>query len=178
MTTPLFADIGEQMTAEELALSRSTPSCRFDESLAPAPAAAPGHADLDFDTRRWVTELIRDEPVVLFALEWCEFCWSVRRLFAQVGIAHRTIALDSVEHQAGDRGGRIRAVLAAMTGASTIPQIFIGGEHVGGSTDLFRGWRDGSIQQRLVANAIRYDADASVDPEDLLPKWLQPRRAS
>jgi cysteine synthase A len=65
-----------------------------------------------------------------------------------------------------------------MTGASTIPQVFIGGEHVGGSTDLFRGWRDGSIQQRLVANAIRYDADASVDPEDLLPKWLQPRRAS
>ena len=179
MTTPLFADIGEQMTAEELALSRSTPGCRFDESPAPAPppAAAPAHAEFDLDTRRWVTELIRDEPVVLFALEWCEFCWSVRRLFAQVGIAHRTIALDSAEYQAADRGGKIRAVLAAMTGTSTIPQIFIGGEHVGGSTDLFRGWRDGSIQRRLVANGIRYDADASVDPEDLLPKWLQPRRA-
>jgi cysteine synthase len=177
MTTPLFADIGEQMTAEELALSRSTPSCRFDESLAPAPVASPAHAELDFDTRRWVADLIRNEPVVLFALEWCEFCWSVRRLFAQVGIAHRTILLDSAEYQAADRGGRIRAVLAAMTGTSTIPQIFIGGEHVGGSTDLFRGWRDGSIQRRLVANAIHYDADAAVDPEDLLPKWLQPRRA-
>jgi cysteine synthase len=177
MTTPLFADIGEQMTAEELALSHSTPACRFDESHASAPAAASARAELDFDTRRWVTELIRDEPVVLFALEWCEFCWSVRRLFAQLGIAHRTIALDSAEYQAADRGGKIRAVLAAMTGASTIPQVFIGGEHVGGSTDLFRGWRDGSIQRRLVANAIRYDADAAVDPEDLLPKWLQPRRA-
>jgi cysteine synthase A len=175
MTTPLFADIGEQMTAEELALSRSTPSSRFDESPAPSPAAAPAHAEFDFDTRRWVTELIRDEPVVLFALEWCEFCWSVRRLFAQVGLAHRTIALDSVEYQAADRGGKIRAVLAAMTGTSTIPQIFIGGEHVGGSTDLFRGWRDGSIQQRLTANGICYDAEAAVDPEDLLPKWLQPR---
>jgi cysteine synthase A len=178
MTTPLFADIGEQMTAEELALSRSTPGCRFDESPAPAPAAAAAHSELDFDTRRWVTELIRNEPVVLFALEWCEFCWSVRRLFAAAGIPHRTIALDSAEHRATDRGGRIREVLAAMTGASTIPQIFIGGEHVGGSTDLFRGWRAGSIQRRLVDNGIRYDADASVDPEDLLPKWLQPRCAT
>jgi hypothetical protein len=25
---------------------------------------------------------------------------------------------------------------------------------------------------------LTYDADASVDPEDLLPKWLQPRHAT
>ena len=30
LCTPLFEDIGEDMTAEELAMSRSTPSCRFD----------------------------------------------------------------------------------------------------------------------------------------------------
>src|SRR5690606_37752192 len=38
LSTPLFEDIGEEMTTEELALSSSTPSCRFD---APAPAPAP-----------------------------------------------------------------------------------------------------------------------------------------
>jgi len=70
------------------------------------------------------------------------------------------------------------AVLTTATGAGTIPQIFIGGEYVGGSTDLFRGWRDGSIQRRLTANGIRYDAEAAVNPEDLLPKWLQPRCAT
>ena len=36
LSTPLFEDIGEAMTAEELALSRSTPLCRFD---APPPGA-------------------------------------------------------------------------------------------------------------------------------------------
>ena len=30
LSTPLFEDIGEDMTDEELAISRSTPSCRFD----------------------------------------------------------------------------------------------------------------------------------------------------
>ena len=55
-------------------------------------------------------EVIADpsRPVVMFALEWCEFCWSVRRMLSRFGIAFRSIDLDSVEYQAGDRGGAIR----------------------------------------------------------------------
>ena len=45
------------------------------------------------------------EPVVLFALEWCEFCWSVRKLFARLGIPFRSIDLDSVDYQHDDLGG-------------------------------------------------------------------------
>src|SRR5690606_38070972 len=42
MTTPLFEGIGEEMTEEELAISRSTPSCRFDVApTGPQPAAQP-----------------------------------------------------------------------------------------------------------------------------------------
>ena len=36
LSTPLFEHIGEEMTSEELEISRSTPLCRFD---APTPAA-------------------------------------------------------------------------------------------------------------------------------------------
>jgi len=175
MTTPLFGSIGEEMTAEELALSRSTPSCRFD-----APSTTPSAAEtmtpvIDAAADRLVSELIRNEPVVLFALEWCEFCWSVRKLFAQLGIAYRSVDLDSVAYQADDLGGRIRSVLAHRTGAKTIPQIFIGAEHIGGCTELFDAWRDGSLQRRLLEKGIRYDTDAAVDPYGLLPRWLQPR---
>jgi cysteine synthase A len=178
MTTPLFEDIGEEMTAAELALSRSTPMCRFDAPPPAPPTAAPAQVEIDADVKRFVAELIRDEPVVLFALEWCEFCWSVRKLFARLGIAYRSADLDSVEYQTGDLGGRIRAVLADRTGAKTIPQIFIGGEHIGGCTDLFDAWRDGSIRQRLIDNGIDYNVDAEVDPYSLLPKWQQPRKTA
>ncbi|MBN1240973.1 MAG: glutaredoxin, partial [Gammaproteobacteria bacterium] len=117
-------------------------------------------------------------PVVMFALEWCEFCWSVRKLFTRLGIEYRSVDLDSVAYQADDLGGRIRTVLAERTGAVTIPQIFIGGEHVGGCTDLFDAWRDGSIQRRLDARGIAYDTAAEVDPYALLPKWLHPRKSA
>ena len=183
MTTPLFDGIGEEMTAEELEISRSTPLCRFDAPpavAAPATAstAAPSKVEIDADAERLVSKLVSEEPVVLFALEWCEFCWSVRKLFARVGIAYRSVDLDSVEYQSGDLGGKIRAVLADRTGAKTIPQIFIGGEHIGGCTELFDAWRDGSIQRRLSGRGIEYDAGANVDPYTLLPKWLHPRKTS
>jgi cysteine synthase A len=179
MTTPLFEGIGEEMTAEELWLSRSTPGYRFDAPPpVPAPTAEPTQVEIDADVERFVADLIRDEPVVLFALEWCEFCWSVRKLFAQLGIAYRSVDLDSVEYQTDDLGGQIRSVLAGRTGARTIPQIFIGGEHIGGCTDLFDAWRKGSIQRRLIDLGIEYDVDAKVDPYELLPKWLHPRKTA
>jgi cysteine synthase A len=184
LSTPLFDDIGVEMNADELALSQSTPSYRFDRPAPrppePAtdgrPAAAP--AEIDADAATFVAQLVRDEPVVLFALEWCEFCWSVRKLFAQLGIAYRSVDLDSVAYQANDRGGKIRAVLAERTGAKTIPQIFIGGQHVGGCTDLFDAWRAGSVQGQLEAHGITYDRAANVDPYTLLPKWLHPRKTA
>ena len=181
LSTPLFEEIGEEMTAEELALSRSTPSCRFD-APPPAPAArlvdAPPPRALDAEAERFVTAIVRDERVVLFALEWCEFCWSVRKLFARLGIEYSSVDLDSVAYQAGDRGGKIRAVLAARTGSKTIPQIFIGGTHVGGATDLFEAWRSGAARELLAKSGAAFDAGADLDPYSLLPKWLQPRQSA
>ena len=180
MTTPLFDNIGEEMTAEELEISRSTPGYRFDVPAAapPPPTVAPAPVEIDAGAQRFVNEIVRDQPVVMFALEWCEFCWSVRKLFAKVGIAYRSVDLDSVEYQTDDLGGKIRAVLAQRTGATTIPQIFIGGAHIGGCTDLFNAWRDGSIQRRLSDHGVHYDAQVAVDPYGLLPKWLHPRKTA
>jgi cysteine synthase A len=121
---------------------------------------------------------VSHEPVVLFALEWCEFSWSVRKLFARLGIAYRSIDLDSVAFQHGDLGGKLRAVLAARTGTRTIPQVFIGGTHVGGATELFDAWRSGKARELLGIRGVAFDAGADLDPYSLLPKWLQPRKSA
>ncbi|HEX5764325.1 MAG TPA: cysteine synthase A, partial [Woeseiaceae bacterium] len=153
LSTPLFDDIGVDMTEEELAVSRSTPSCRFDVPAAAAPPA-PAPAEIDAEAVRFVDRVLTDEPVVLFALEWCEFCWSVRKLFGKLGVEYRSVDLDSVEYQEGDRGGKIRAVLSARLGVSTIPQVFVGGEHIGGCTEVFDEMRSGELQERLRERGI------------------------
>lgn len=178
LSTPLFEHIGEEMTGEELEISRSTPNYRFDIAPAAVTPAARQPVELDPEAERFVTEIVSGKPVVMFALEWCEFCWSVRKLFAKLGIEYESIDLDSVRYQENDRGGRIRAVLAAHTGAVTIPQIYIGGEHIGGCTDLFDAMREGSLQKRLEAAGVTCDSSTGIDPYDLLPKWLHPRKSA
>jgi cysteine synthase A len=177
LSTPLFDEIGEAMSAEELAISVSTPGYRFDTPGGTPVSPTPAVVEVDPVAAQYVDAAIRGHAVVLFALEWCEFCWSVRKLFAQLGIEYHKVDLDSVELQRDDLGNKIRAVLAQRTGARTIPQIFIGNEHVGGCTDLFDGWRSGADQKRLDACNAAYDRGVTIDPYTLLPKWLQPRKA-
>jgi cysteine synthase A len=147
-------------------------------AVAVEPAARQQPVELDPDAVRFVEAAIAEEPVVLFALEWCEFCWSVRKLFGKLGLPYRSVDLDSVEYQEGDQGGKIRAVLAHRIGATTIPQIFVGGQHMGGCTDLFDAMRSGALQERLKDCGIAYDTSVDIDPYTLTPKWLQPRKSA
>ena len=182
LSTPLFEDIGEDMNDEEVEISRSTPGYRFDAPAAcpaPVPIDRPRTAiELDAEADSFVTEVVRDEPVVVFALEWCEFCWAVRKLFAKLGIAYHSVDLDSVAFQERDLGVKTRAVLSHRIGSPTIPQVFIGGRHVGGCTELFDAMADGSMQQMLDAAGVEYDRSADLDPHTLLPKWVHPRKTA
>jgi cysteine synthase A len=113
--------------------------------------------------------------VVLFALEWCEFCWALRNMFAKLELAYRSVDLDSVEYQRGGRGGNIRAALAARTSMTTIPQVFVSGEFIGGCTDTLDALKTGRLQQILDRGKIPFDHSVSVDPHSFLPAWLHPR---
>jgi len=180
LSTPLFGDIEEAMNVEEMELSRSTPGYRFD--VRPAPVAPPV-ADaargmtLDTDADAFVTEVLNDpdNPVVLFALEWCEFCWSLRKLLTKMAVPYRSIDLDSVAFQEGGLGGKIRKVLNARLNTNTIPQLFIAGEHIGGATDTFDAFESGELQQRLIDAGIELAPLDDLDPYELLPNWLHKR---
>jgi cysteine synthase A len=144
---------------------------------APEPVATP----LDpRDPAAFVAATVADrtEPVVLFALEWCEFCWSVRRLFAKLGVRYRSVDLDSVAFQSGRWGERVRAALGARTGVTTIPQVFVGGRFVGGAMDVIDAWTSGALQRELERAGVDYARDAGIDARSFLPAWLQPRKAS
>jgi cysteine synthase A len=111
----------------------------------------------------------------MFALEWCEFCWSVRKLFKAYGIEYRSVDLDSAAYQKDNWGGQIRNVLKVKTGQPTIPQIFVGGQHIGGCTETFDAFNDGRLQNLLRDNNIAFKAAGGVNAYTFLPKWLQPR---
>jgi cysteine synthase A len=116
-----------------------------------------------------------EQPLIIFALEWCEFCWSVRKFCNQVGLDYAAIDLDSVAYQKDAFGQKIRGALAERTGIKTIPQIFIAGEFIGGCTDFFDAWNSGGIQSRLKNNGVIWSDTVVSDPYSFLPEWLHPR---
>jgi cysteine synthase A len=178
LSTPLFEDIPAEMTAEETEIAKSTPHFRFDVK-APPPANASGQPSppANADAVAFVDQVTSDpaQPVVMFALEWCEFCWSVRKLFKASGIPYRSVDLDSAQYQKGNWGGQIRIALRERTSAPTIPQIFVGNRHIGGCTETFDAFNDGRLQRMLRESGIEVAEAGKVDAYSFLPKWLHPR---
>ena len=166
------------MSGDEVDISKSTPGFRFDVTAAIAPFGdAPPPPEVKPEIRTLVNEIISDdkEPIVMFALEWCEFCWSVRKMFAETGIQFKSVDLDSVAYQKDNLGGEIRNVLLEKINSPTIPQIFVGGEQIGGCTETFDAFNDGSLQKLMTENALQFDASKNVDAYTFLPKWLVAR---
>jgi cysteine synthase len=186
LSTPLFANIDADMNEEEVALSQSTTGARFGVAAAPAASASASSAApattsaATPEARAYVAAAIGDRarPVVMFALQWCEFSWSARQMFQHLGVPIRSVDLDHGEFEAGDLAGAIRAALAERTGSATIPQIFVGGKLLGGCMDLVEGWRRGRVQPMLDEAGVSYDAAADVDPYTFLPTWALQKATS
>ena len=66
--------------------------------------------------------------VVMYTTSWCPYCERARRLLTAKGASFSEIDVESAPEK--------RAEMQSRSGRRTVPQIFIGEHHVGGSDDL------------------------------------------
>jgi len=67
--------------------------------------------------------------VVMYTTSWCPYCERARKLLARKNVTFEEIDVDSAPGK--------RAEMQERSGRRTVPQIFIGETHVGGSDDLY-----------------------------------------
>lgn len=79
--------------------------------------------------------------VTMYSSDNCGYCVLAKRLLAKRGIAPREINLDMQP--------ALRADLMARTGRRTVPQIFIGDQHIGGFDELALLERQGKLEAML-----------------------------
>ena len=81
------------------------------------------------------------KSVKIYTTPYCSYCVRAKRLLERKGVPYEEIDV------ANDDQARIE--LAERTGRRTVPQIFIGADHVGGSDDLHALEEQGKLDAML-----------------------------
>jgi glutaredoxin 3 len=82
-------------------------------------------------------------PVEIYTTRWCPYCHAAKALLTRKGVDFKEIdASASTVRQ---------AMIERANGRSTVPQIFIGSVHVGGSDDLHDLEDEGRLDPLLAA---------------------------
>ena len=66
--------------------------------------------------------------IVVYAADYCPYCRRARALLDSKGVTYEVLDVE--------RNPQLWQEIAERTGRDTIPQIFIGAQHVGGCDDL------------------------------------------
>lgn len=82
--------------------------------------------------------------VTIYTKFGCGYCYRAKRLLDDKGVAY-------IEHDITFGGEKRAEMLARAPDAMTVPQIFVGETHVGGSDDLAALDREGKLDALLAA---------------------------
>ena len=86
--------------------------------------ATPGSGD------RHAVLAATSQPIVMYTTKFCPYCIRARGLLESKGWDYQDIPVDA------DEG--LRSEMRQKSGRHTVPQIWIGEQHVGGCEELFR----------------------------------------
>ena len=70
------------------------------------------------------------QPIVMYTTRFCPYCIRARSLLQSKGWDYQDIPVDSDQ--------RLRSEMMQKSGQHTVPQIWIGDQHIGGCDELFR----------------------------------------
>ena len=81
-------------------------------------------------------------PIEIYTTQWCGYCRAAKALLTRKGVTFTEISLN-------DQPQRRAEMMQRAGGRYTVPQIFIGDTHVGGSDELHALDRAGKLDPLL-----------------------------
>ncbi|KAJ3361494.1 hypothetical protein GGF32_007252 [Allomyces javanicus] len=91
-----------------------------------------------------VSKLIAENNAMVFSKSYCPYCRKAKDTLTTLGKPFHAIELDQIA-----TGDLIQAHLKELTGQRTVPNIFIKGKHIGGSSDLTDLLNSGKLKSML-----------------------------
>nr|AAM64584.1 putative glutaredoxin [Arabidopsis thaliana] len=92
-----------------------------------------------------VKTTVAENPVVVYSKTWCSYSSQVKSFFKSLQVEPLVVELD----QLGSEGSQLQNVLEKITGQYTVPNVFIGGKHIGGCSDTLQLHNKGELEAIL-----------------------------
>ncbi|XP_003491196.1 glutaredoxin-C4-like [Bombus vosnesenskii] len=93
-------------------------------------------------TKDQVHEFIGSHSIVIFSKTTCPYCKMAKQVFDKMNKKYLAIELNE-----RDDGDEIQSILGEMTGARTVPRVFVNGVCLGGGTDVKKLYENGELQK-------------------------------
>ena len=139
-------------------VSRAPTDARRRTIVATKAASKDGDVDVSDAEMTRLTGLvsgkIESNDVVVWAKSWCPYCDKVKALFETMEVTHLAVDLDKFNEEKA-----LVKVLTEMTGQRTVPNVFIGGAHVGGCDDTMALKDSGNLQRMLKDLGVSFKDD-------------------
>mmetsp|Transcript_63792 Transcript_63792/g.88045 ORF Transcript_63792/g.88045 Transcript_63792/m.88045 type:complete len:93 (+) Transcript_63792:55-333(+) len=83
------------------------------------------------DLKSQLENQIATEKVMVYSKSYCPYCVKTKDKLKSGGVQFVAVEMDQVAN-----GGDIQNTLQGISGQRTVPNVFVGGKHVGGNDDV------------------------------------------
>ncbi|KAF9775086.1 hypothetical protein IL306_006837 [Fusarium sp. DS 682] len=98
-----------------------------------------------------VQQLIDNNSVVVFSKTYCPYCKQTKKTLDELNVEYELLELDEVAD-----GSALQDALAQISGQSTVPNVYIKQQHIGGNSDIQSLKSGGKLVSLLKeANALK-----------------------
>eukprot|EP00877_Chromochloris_zofingiensis_P000848 jgi/Chrzof1/10764/Cz05g11110.t1 len=96
-----------------------------------------------------INKTVGDNKVVVYSKTYCPYCARAKDLFNRLNVPAKVIELDEIAD-----GAAWQDALREVTGRTSVPQVFVGGQHVGGCDDTMAAYQSNKLQKMLADAGI------------------------
>ena len=92
---------------------------------------------------------IKASKIIIFSKTHCPFCKKAKEAISQLTPLFSVVELDVIKD-----GAAQQTALQEMTGQSTVPNIFVNGQHIGGCDKTLAAIASGEFQKLVAAETL------------------------
>jgi glutaredoxin 3 len=94
----------------------------------------------DSKEHQYIQKLITEHPVMVFSKPSCSYCKMAKEVLDGIGVEYQ---VDEIEGR--DNCDALQDAFLKMTGARTVPRVFVGGKCVGGGSETYSLHNQGKL---------------------------------